>query len=394
MAKQTLILKRQERAEGRIGLDGSRVYVLHPDDPLQIVEIPHPTEAAARETIKTVIQRFFDPRLGWKVTSELADIDVSSWRPKPTQKPPPMRSPEETAAEQAANDAVLQGKLALQRARQMGWLVDGTAMVLFLEKQMHDGDLEIALVDNAPAVTTLHVLLSADDDDGSGREKLFARLRSDGVPLLAVLSLESGADYDRNRPEPDGFAYKLARRPLRGLPALLEQRALRELAAIGRFALPSAGALQSLERLRLHTELSMTDFDRIGEARQLRVLELIAGASIRDGIPRLPLAQLEELALEWVDDVANTITALLDAGRDRLPSLVHLQGETGSVPALHAAIERWRQESPASKLTFGRFSTPIDTLGIEQRASKFSPGAELRHMSQPWTTVRETFFRA
>lgn len=392
MAKQTLILRRQERAEGRIGLDGARVYILHPDDPLQIVEIPHPTEDAARETIKTVIKRFFGPRLGWKITSELADIDLSSWRPKPTQKPP-MRSPEEVAAEQAAHRAELEAKQALSRSRQMGWIVDGKAMVLFLEKQMHDGDLEIALVDNARAVTTLHVLLSDDDDDGIGREKLFARLQSDGVPQLAVLALESGANYDRSRPEPDDYAYKLARRALRGLTALLEQRALQELAAVGRFHLPSAGAMQSLERLRLHTELSMTDFDRIGEARQLRVLELIAGTSLRDGIERLPLAQLEELALEWVDDVAITMNALLDARRDRLPSSVHLQGETGSVPALHAAIERWRRESPASTLTFGAFSTPIDTLGIEQRASKFSPDATLRNMSQPWTTVRDTFFR-
>src|SRR5688572_23908529 len=128
MAKVTWIMQQYGRAEGRIGLDGTRVYVQHPDDPSQILEMPHPTEDAARATFKTVVTKFFNSRQGWKVWLKQDEhLDVESWRPKPVVEP--------TEAEQAA-------LLAAARSRSLGWIVDGTTMVFSLKRQMRQGDLE------------------------------------------------------------------------------------------------------------------------------------------------------------------------------------------------------------------------------------------------------------
>ena len=380
MSSVTWFLRRYNKDDGRVGLSGTTVYVQHPDDPSQILEMPHPDVEAARATFKTVVAKFFSSRSGWKVTEKREDdepIDVASWRPPP---PPPPPTPEELAAQMKA-----------LRTREMGWAIEGETMVLSLKRQRRDSDLEIALVDNGSAVTALHVLVSVDDSDGIGREGLFKWLARADAPKLEVLTLESPWESRK----------ELGARQMTGLTEFLEARPLRELAAIGSFALPSSKALRSTERVRIHNpRLRPADLERIGEAPNLRVLHLTAGeldARMHTALSRLPLARLEELALEWTGDAGAALDAILDGGGGNAPRVVHVQGDGRPLPTLRAAVERWQRTVPESTLTLGDWPMQqlddetravVEGAGIVLRASLFSEESRDADLRRMWAPLR------
>jgi hypothetical protein len=328
VARRTVHLRQYREAEGIVGIDGPRVYVLHPDAPTQILEMPHKTEADAEATLAKVLREYFNSRHGWTVWLETDHIDTSSWIPPPPAPP--------TAAE-----------LAIARAREIGYHVDGATMVLSLSRNSRASDLEMAL-ERAADVSALHVLISeddgmVDDEHPTARYRLFEHLVRGAAPKLTTLTLES--------PWARG---SLAPLSLAGLGDVLQQRRFVMLGALGVFEWPDA-ALPCLAHVRLQNPaLKVAEIARIATCPDLRVVQLRLPKKAvphRQAIVGLPLAQLDELVVEYVPEFAKLMMALLDAGAERLPRRVHLHGLPG--PGLDAALARWRAEADGSELTFG-----------------------------------------
>jgi hypothetical protein len=176
VAQRTIHLDQYREAKGIVGIDGACVYILHPDAPTQILEMPHKTEADAEATFKKVLREYFNSRHGWVVRLETEHIDTSKWIPPPRAPP--------TEAE-----------IAVARAREIGYHVDGATMVLSLSRNSRASDLEMVL-EQAADVSALHVLVSeddgmVDDEHPTARYRLFEHLVRGAAPKATTLTLDA-----------------------------------------------------------------------------------------------------------------------------------------------------------------------------------------------------------
>ena len=317
-----IVFRRQPHGEAKLAQVGTTIYVLHPDQPAKVMELPHATADAAAASLAKIRRDYFT---GWTVVSESDEVDVAAWSLS-----------EEELARAAARD---------QLVRQ-GWAREGTTMVMPVRRERDGLNATIA---QAQDITTLHVLLGLEDGvDPLRRPALLARLAQGALPQLTALTLES----------PWLPRMALAAQPLKLPKELLENPRLERLAAIGVGLWPS-GAVPQLAHLRLQSNFTPDEVREIAAAPELRTLQITltrrGETAARSAFPRM---NLDELTIEALEDVGAMIHALLGGS---VPALVQLQGKPG--PQMATALARWQREQPTKVLrtTFDSPFVPVAT---------------------------------
>ncbi len=320
------------RRKGYLAQDGVKVHVLHPDDPTNILVIPHPTVAAASATFAKVAKEYFGIPRGFKLALDVeAFTGTDDWIPKPV-------SPEEAARRQG-----------VARRRVAGYELVGTTLVVSLKRMHRRDDLDIVL-ERGAGVTALHVLLSENDADGAGRAVLLERL-GPIAPQLVELAFEA----------PFGKRTAFGRTKLELPPSLFTSMVeLERFAGRGLFAWPPALPASLANICVLDYELKAATLTRLIKHPPLRSLAIATSwdASLHQLFATTKLDGLDELTLEELLDVPEMIAAITAApGR---PAKVRLRGVEASDPALVAAAARDGIEVDTYESPFEPTSRPAD----------------------------------
>ncbi len=300
------------RRKGYLAQDGATVHVLHPDDPSNILVIPHPSVAAASATFSKVAKEYFGIPRGFKLVAGVEEFTgTEDWIPKPV-------TPEEAARAQG-----------ITRRRVAGYDLVGTTLVVSLKRMHRRDDLDIVL-ERASGATALHVLLSENDADGAGRAVLLERL-GPIAPQLVELAFEA----------PFGKRTAFGRTKLELPPALFSSMTkLERFAGRGAFAWPSALPAPLADVRVVDYELKVATLTRLLDHAALRSLAIATSwdTSLHQLFATTKLDRLEELTLEELTDVPAMIAAISTTpGR---PSKVRLRGLEASDPALIEAAAR------------------------------------------------------
>ncbi len=377
MAKLTYIitLSQPPFTKARVVLDGNDVHASHPENTARLVRFPNDSGEAALATFQKVIRKYFHPAQGWILDEKKPGVaDLEPWGP-----PPPTKEEQAAAATKA-------------RQRSLGWAMDDGVMVLALSRQRTTSDLGIAL-EQAKDATALHVGTNIDDEAGVGLTALLTALEGGAASNLEEISFDC----------PSEPTVKAAALRLGGLARLLEKRQFLRFTAVGTFHWPLKAAQHDLHTLRLLSPKLTADLvERIGRtvAPELRVLQI--GLSVEQeadpeacaSVMKLPMAQLEELTLVGLNDVATTMMQLLGSGRV-LPKSVRLDGRCADDDALQGAISAWHSRQ-SSTLAVGptllgaveeESITAFGDAGIKPFASPFDAGQRDARVRGLWAQL-------
>jgi hypothetical protein len=320
------------RRKGYLAQDEATLHVLHPDDPTNILVIPHPSVAAASATFTKIAKEYFGIPRGFKLLTNVDGFTgTGDWIPKPI-------TPEEAAR--------LQG---IARRRVSGYELAGPTLVLSLKRMRRRDDLDIVF-ERAGAITALHVLISEDDSDGAGRAALFERLIP-VAPQLEELTLDA----------PYGKRTAFGQTKLGLPPALLAAMTrLERFAMRGVLSWPTTLPAPLAEVRVFDYELKSASVARLLAHPALRSLTIATSwdASLHQLFATTPLGQLAELTLEELPDVPAMIAAI-SAAPSR-PTYVRLRGLAPSDPELVATAARDGIEVDTHESPFDETSRPAE----------------------------------